>query len=101
MKSSLSRRKLFARASMLTGLGLPWGKLNKSVAKALSIADEPRANALPAGRIVDMHVHCRHPEPNFLDTFPERTRKMVLGGTLSKMYWDRNTETVLDHPPTA
>jgi len=85
---------------MLTGLGLPWGKLNKSVANALSIADEPRASALPAGRIVDMHVHYRHHEPKFLDTFLKLSDKLNLTGCILTPFEHRKivADAARQHP---
>src|SRR5882762_8761118 len=100
MKSSLSRRNFFTRASILAGLGLPWGKVNKSVAEALSIAEAPRARALSAGRIVDMHVHYRHHEPNFLDMFLKLSDKLNLTGCILTPFEHRKivADAARQHP---
>ncbi len=69
MKDSLSRRKLLTAAGMLTGLNLSFGGFDRSIAKAIGLGESPLPNVTAATRIVDMHVHYRHYEPNFLDTF--------------------------------
>ena len=100
MKNSFSRRNFFTRAGMFAGLSLPWGKWNKSVAKALALDEEARATAIPSGRIVDMHVHYRHHEPGFLDTFLKLSDKLNLTGCISTPFEHRKivADAAKQHP---
>lgn len=100
MKSPLTRRNFFTRASMFAGLGLPWGEFQKSIAATLSTAGPPGAAAPPSGRIVDMHVHYRHHEPDFLDTFLKLAYKMNLTGCLLTPFEHRKivADAAKQHP---
>ena len=73
MRTSLSRRTFFGKAGVATTLGLRWpvsGKAIIDIFGASSGASSTRSVPLPPmGRLVDMHVHYRHEEPDFLDTF--------------------------------
>src|SRR5664279_477202 len=76
MKNELSRRKFFGAAGMLTGVALPWGKFEKTMAEAVSIGERPRVDAAAKGRIVDMHMHYSPELPNWLDTFLKLSERL-------------------------
>lgn len=100
MKSPLTRRNFFTRASMFAGLGLPWGEFQRSIAATLSTAGARRAAAQPSGRIVDMHIHYRHHEPDFLDTFLKLAGKLNLTGCLLTPFEHRKivADAAKQHP---
>ncbi|MEQ1354456.1 MAG: amidohydrolase family protein [Candidatus Acidiferrum sp.] len=100
MKNPLTRRNFFTRASMFAGLGLPWGEFQRSIDATLSTAGARRAAAQPSGRIVDMHVHYRHHEPDFLDTFLKLADKLNLTGCLLTPFEHRKivADAAKQHP---
>ena len=79
MKNQVTRRKFFAAAGMLTGVAMPWGKFEKSMAKAISLGNEaPRSVSGDAGknRIVDMHMHYGSEMPDFVGTFLKLSERL-------------------------
>jgi len=69
----------------MAALGLNWPLLAKSSAlpQTPSPASSQPSSELPAlGRIIDMHVHYRHQEPGFLDTFLKLSDRLNLAGCI-------------------
>ncbi len=79
MKNPLTRRNFFAAAGMLTGVAMPWGKFEKSMAETISLGSEaPQPVPGDAGknRIVDMHMHYGSEMPDFVGTFLKLSERL-------------------------
>jgi len=64
-------------------MGLNWPLLARSAAPrqtASATAFQPSSALQEMGRIIDMHVHYRHHEPDFLDTFLKTVGSIEPGG---------------------
>ena len=100
MKTTLSRRTFFSRAGATTALGLHWPMSGKSIFHLFGASSPQPAVTLPTGRIVDMHVHYRHHEPDFLDTFVKLSDRLNITGCILTPFEHRRVvaEAAKQHP---
>lgn len=99
MKNSLSRRNFLGVASVATGLGLHWSSIAASlpnVSGSLPAAESPGSKP----PIVDMHVHYRPDEPNFLESFLSLAERLNLTGCILTPFEHRKivVDAAKQHP---
>src|SRR6266568_9179891 len=100
MKPTLSRRTFVGKAGVATALGLRWPMFEKSITDILRGSSTGSVALLPMWRIVDMHVHYRHHEPGFLDTFLKLSDRLHLTGCILTPFEHRKVvaEAAKRHP---
>lgn len=100
MKNIFSRRKFVAAAGLASGMGLGLGKFEKSVAGILPDPASKKTDSSSTGRIVDMHVHYRHHESNFLDTLLKLSDRLNLTACVLTPFEHRKVvvEAAKQHP---
>jgi len=100
MKTTLSRRTFFSSAGATTALGLHWPMSGKSIFHLFGAPSPEPAVTPPPGRIVDMHVHYRHHEPDFLDTFLKLSDRLNITGCILTPFEHRKVvaEAAKQHP---
>lgn len=82
MKTSLSRRTFVGKTGLAAALGLQWPASTKSIVNMFGFSPSAPLVTPPMGRMVDMHVHYRHQEPDFLDTFLKLSDRLNLTGCI-------------------
>jgi len=100
MKNLLSRRTFFGTAGMAGAIGLRWRSFNESITSAFGSSATELVAPPPAGQIVDMHVHFRPGEPDFLDTFLKLSDRLNLAGCILTPFEHRKqvAEAAKKHP---
>jgi predicted TIM-barrel fold metal-dependent hydrolase len=100
MKTSVSRRVFFGKAGVATALGLQWPAAGKSILDMFGMSSTEPVAAPPAGRIVDMHVHYRHQEPDFLDAYLKLSDRLNIAGCILTPFEHRKivVEAAKRHP---
>ena len=100
MKTTISRRMFFGKAGVGAGLGLHWPVLGKSILEVFGTSAAGPVVTPPPGRIVDMHVHYRHHEADFLDTYLKLCDRLNMTGCILTPFEHRKivAEAARQHP---